>query len=253
MIPVKVRNLAIGEGRPKICVPIVAKTREAIVAEAERFCTLPVDLVEWRADWYEDVFDIHKTVETAECLRKALGELPLLFTFRTAAEGGEKAIEPQNYGALLKEVARCGAADLIDVELFTGDAIVSSIIETAHGCGVKVIGSNHDFQKTPPKEELIARMCKMRDLGADIPKIAVMPQTKADVLTLLAATLEMSEHHGGPIITMSMSGKGVISRLAGETFGAAVTFGSAGQASAPGQIGVDDLEKILEIIHCSQA
>ena len=31
------------------------------------------------------------------------------------------------------------------------------------------------LRKTPSKEELIARMRKMQELGADIPKIAVMP------------------------------------------------------------------------------
>ena len=64
-----------------------------------------------------------------------------------------------------------------------------------------------------------------------------MPQLKRDVLTLLEATLEMSEKYAkGPIITMSMAGMGVISRMAGETFGSAVTYGAAGKRSAPGQV-----------------
>lgn len=79
----------------------------------------------------------------------------------------------------------------MDVEAFTGDEIVRKIIEKAHEHGVKVVASNHDFFKTPSKEEIISRLIKMRDLGADIPKIAVMPQSKKDVLTLLSATEEM--------------------------------------------------------------
>ena len=66
----------------------------------------------------------------------------------------------------------------------------------------------------------------MQELGADIPKIAVMPQNKQDVLTLLAATEEMNRNHADrPIITMSMAGTGVVSRLCGEVFGSALTFG----------------------------
>ena len=62
----------------------------------------------------------------------------------------------------------------------------------------------------------------MQDYGADIPKMAVMPKSKQDVLTLLSATLEMSEQFADrPIITMSMAGTGVVSRLTGETFGSA--------------------------------
>ena len=60
----------------------------------------------------------------------------------------------------------------------------------------------------------------MQDMNADIPKIAVMPQNKKDVLTLLAATEEMTTTYADrPIITMSMAGTGVISRLCGEVFG----------------------------------
>ena len=96
------------------------------------------------------------------------------------------------------------------------------------------------------------RLCMMQDYGADIPKMAVMPRNKQDVLTLLSATLEMSEQFADrPIITMSMAGTGVVSRLTGETFGSALTFGAATKASAPGQINVNELERVLDIIHKS--
>ncbi|CGY42856.1 3-dehydroquinate dehydratase [Salmonella enterica subsp. enterica serovar Typhi] len=82
------------------------------------------------------------------------------------------------------------------------------------------------------------------------PKIAVMPQSKHDVLTLLTATLEMQQHYADrPVITMSMAKEGVISRLAGEVFGSAATFGAVKQASAPGQIAVNDLRSVLMILH----
>lgn len=250
MNPVIVRNIAIGEGRPKICVPIVASTKEAILQEAASFHQLPIDVAEWRADWFEHVFETEQVLETGRELRAVLGDIPLLFTFRTAKEGGEKTITPEAYASLNIAAAESGFADLIDVEIFTGDTIVKTIIDAAHKAGVKVIASNHDFHKTPEKEELIRRLCKMQESGADIPKIAVMPQSKQDVLTLLNATLEMSENYAqGPIITMSMSGTGVVSRLTGETFGSALTFGAAAKASAPGQIGVHQLADVLSIIH----
>ena len=140
------------------------------------------------------------------------------------------------------------------MEAFTGDDIVRDIIEAAHASGVKVVASNHDFDKTPEKEELVRRLCRMQELGADIPKIAVMPQNKKDVLTLLAATEEMaSEHADRPIITMSMAGTGLVSRLCGEVFGSALTFGAVGKASAPGQMNAADLNTVLNLIHNSIA
>lgn len=142
--------------------------------------------------------------------------------------------------------------DLVDVEAFTGDEIVKEIIEEVHKVNVKVVASNHDFDKTPAKEEIVSRLRNMQELGADIPKIAVMPNSKKDVLVLLAATEEMSsEYADRPIITMSMAGTGVISRLCGEVFGSALTFGAAKKASAPGQMEVNNLETVLQLLHKS--
>lgn len=252
MKTVKVRDVVIGEGRPKICVPIVGETKDEILAEAKSFTDIPADIAEWRADWFEHVFETAEVEAVLRELRETLGKMPILFTFRTANEGGEKAVEPERYVKLNKETAATGYVDLIDVEAFAGDEIVRDIIGEAHRCHVGVIASNHDFEKTPGKEEIVKRLCKMQELGADILKIAVMPRTRRDVLTLLAATEEMyTEHADRPIVTMSMAELGVVTRLCGEVFGSALTFGAAGKASAPGQAAVDDLDEILTFLHKS--
>lgn len=250
MNPVIIRGTAIGEGMPKICVPIVEKTRVEIIKAAEEIKTLPADLVEWRADWFEQVFEAEAVFDVLQELRRILGELPLLFTFRTKKEGGEKEIDEKYYRTLNQLVVESGLADLIDVEVFIGDDVVNDLVRTAHENDVKVIGSNHDFEKTPEKDEIIRRLCRMQEMEVDLPKIAVMPREKEDVLTLLAATEEMNRKYADrPIITMSMAGDGVISRLCGEVFGSALTFGAAGQVSAPGQIDVKALRQILTILH----
>lgn len=247
---VEVRGVKIGEGVPKICVPIVGKTKEEILAAARSFEDVALDVVEWRVDWFEGVFDFEKVEDVLKELRAVLGETPILMTFRTSKEGGEKSIEPEDYAKLNIKAAQTGYIDFIDVEIFTGDAIVTKIIDGAHAAGVKVIASNHDFHKTPEKSDIIYRLRKMQDMNADIPKIAVMPQNKKDVLTLLSATEEMTSLYADrPIITMSMAGTGVISRLCGEVFGSSMTFGAARKASAPGQMGVKELETVLGLLH----
>jgi 3-dehydroquinate dehydratase-1 len=247
---VNVRELIIGEGIPKICVPIVGRTKEELIEEIELLRDINLDIVEWRVDYYEDVENIEKVKELLVSLRKLLLDTPLLFTFRSAKEGGEKEVTTSYYAELNKEIAATGLVDLIDVELFTGDEIVKDIVDYSHTVRVKVVISNHDFFKTPAQEEIVARLRKMQELGADLPKIAVMPKNKKDVLTLLSATNEIYENYAeGPIITMSMAGTGVISRLSGEVFGSALTFGAAKKASAPGQIAVEDLRTILNILH----
>lgn len=252
MNTVRVRNIEIGAGIPKICVPIVGKTREEILRSAEEIRSTSADLVEWRADWYEDIFDFGKTEKTLSDLRDALGEIPLLFTFRTADEGGEKSIETETYVKLNQKAAESGLTDLVDVEMFRGGEAVRTVLGSAHTHGVKVIMSNHDFCGTPEQEEIILRLRKMQEMGADILKIAVMPGSREDVLTLLSATEKMTRLYAErPVITMSMAGSGVISRICGEVFGSAVTFGAVGKTSAPGQMDAEDLAVVLRLLHGS--
>ena len=238
MNTVTMKNVEFGAGVPKICVPICGKSKEDVLEQAKIILDTPADIIEWRMDWFEGVENTASVVEMAKELREVFKETPVLST--------------EYYVELNCAVAKSGYIDAVDVELYTGDKEVETIVTTAHENGVKVIMSNHDFFKTPSKEEIISRLCAMQEKGADIPKIAVMPQSKKDVLTLLSATNEMVEEHADrPIITMSMAATGVISRLAGEVFGSCLTFGAAKKASAPGQMGVNDLKTVLETLHKS--
>lgn len=250
MKSVVIRNVRIGEGIPKICVPVTGTKREEILREAETVRHSPADIAEWRADWYEDVFEGVRVEELLKEIREILGDMPLLFTFRTLKEGGKREAGLKKYMELNRIALLSGCVDLIDVELFAGDEAVTEMIGEAHRQNVRVIVSNHDFEKTPGKEELIRRLCKMQELKGDICKLAVMPENKKDVLTLLEATEEMvREHAERPVITMSMAADGVLSRLCGELTGSAVTFGQTGRASAPGQIEAGKLRAVLDILH----
>ena len=52
--------------------PIVGITKEDIINEAKTFDNIPVDVVEWRVDWFENVFDIEKVKDVLEDLRQVL-------------------------------------------------------------------------------------------------------------------------------------------------------------------------------------
>ena len=108
MNTVKIRDIEIGAGAPKIIVPIVGVTKEDIIEEAKTFDSIPVDVVEWRVDWFEGVFDFAKVEDVLKDLRAALGNIPLLMTFRTSKEGGEKAIEPEADAELNIKAAQTG-------------------------------------------------------------------------------------------------------------------------------------------------
>ncbi|MRN51413.1 type I 3-dehydroquinate dehydratase [Paenibacillus monticola] len=249
---ITVKDVIIGEGIPKICVSLVGTSLSELKQETEALQLLAPDLVEWRVDYYEQVDDIEAVKEALKLIRAIVPNLPLIFTFRSAKEGGEKHINTEYYIELNKAAAESGLADIIDVELFNEEAEVRGLITVAHVHSVFVILSNHDFNGTPSKDEIIARLCRAQELGGDLPKIAVMPKSAADVLTLLEATHIMKEKYADrPIITMSMAGAGVISRLAGEVFGSALTFGAAHKPSAPGQVAVTELRDVLSLLHRS--
>lgn len=246
---VTIRTATLGRGIPKICVPLVEADSKSLQREALALHGLPVDITEWRADRYEAILEPGCAGEILPVLRQALGELPLLFTFRTHKEGGNRDAPQSAYVSLLREAICSGMIDAVDIELFTGEDVVKELTELARSHQVKVILSNHDFHATPCREELLRRLSSMESLGADIAKIAVMPENPEDVLTLLSVTSEAGKYLSCPVITMSMKGTGLISRLSGEIFGSCLTFGSVKEASAPGQIYIEDLKNILETIH----
>ena len=249
MNTVHVRNVEIGAGKPKIAVSIMGTTQAAILSQAKALHTLPVDVAEWRMDWFDRVDDGAAVQQCLSALRTALGEMPLLATFRTDREGGQRYLSPESYAALNEYVIASGQADLLDVELFSGNEIVPRLIAAAHDANMAVVLSSHDFEKTPSKAEMVSRLCRMQELDADILKLAVMPRCRSDVLTLLQATEEMyTQHAHQPLVTMSMGRLGMVTRVCGETFGSAMTFGAAAKSSAPGQMGAEKLNQVLTLL-----
>lgn len=249
-VPVTVRGTVLGAGRPKVIVPLTGGTVPALLDQARDVVAAGPDLVEWRVDHLGPGDAAPADVVAAgRELRAALGGLPLLVTIRTAAEGGLAAVADANYVAVYRAVLEAGLADLVDVEVMRDEATVRTLVDLAHAAGALVVASNHDFDATPPREEIVRRLLHMADRGADVLKIAVMPHDPGDVLALLAATWEASGRTERPLITMAMAGTGVASRVAGGVFGSAATFGTVGAASAPGQVELGALRAALAVVH----
>lgn len=247
---IKVRNVEIGTGSPKICVPIVEKTQDDILEMGETLMAKKsVDIIEWRIDFFEDCFNMDKLIETAGLLRAVAPQKAVLATFRTKGEGGEREIEQSDYIKILEGMAESGYIDMVDVEVYFMDKADTEKLINRLKEKVVVVGSYHDFKKTPSYDEIYEKLTYMKEAGADIPKVACMPEKKADVFTLMKVTDDfVTKNENIPVITMSMGELGKISRAAGKSFGSAVTFGCLGKESAPGQINVDDLKAVLNII-----
>jgi 3-dehydroquinate dehydratase I len=253
MRPITIRDVVIGEGRVKAIVPITGTTADEAMAQARVIgASAQTDVVEFRIDFLDVALDAAKLAALGPKVASELKGKPLIVTFRTKAEGGNKAIADADYGALYETLLKAQFADLIDVEMFRSEAMVRRLVAAAHNVGAFIVMSSHDFASTPPAAELLARLRRQQELGADVLKLAVMPRDPADVLELLHATWEMASRYAErPMMTMSMGGTGVVSRLAGEIFGSSMCFGMIGRASAPGQVEVDRLTDVLDIVHRS--
>lgn len=181
-------------------------------------------------------------------LGERIGQIPLIFTVRTKREGGNFSSSQEAYVKLLEETAKNSEIDLMDVELFWEVPVMERLICKIQQVGKKVIASNHHFEGTPKQEVLEEILRKMEESPADMRKLAVMPRKEEEVLELLSATLQGSRTGEKPLITMSMGKMGAVSRICGELFGSCVTFGTAGQESAPGQMGIRELRSFLRAL-----
>ena len=248
MKPVIIKNIEIGKGLPKIAVPLVAANTQELAQALRVLKEIAFDIIEFRADFFQTALNADFIAEQLGIVRQAFPAKPLLFTFRRAQEGGNTPCSDDYYFELLEKIILSKQADIIDIELFAEEGGVKQTIALAHEYQTVALLCNHDFQATPSLADITGRLKTMAEWGADICKIAVMPQSPQDVLTLLQATYDVSQIIDRPIITMSMGKIGAVRRLAGSTFGSAVTFGAAGKTSAPGQIDANELRKILAIL-----
>lgn len=248
--PIQIKNLTLGTGIPKICVPLTAQSAGDLCAQAREAAAAAADLVEWRADFYEDLEKPQKTAEMLNSLSDILGQIPLLFTIRTKEEGGNRHITTKDYVNLNQLAANTGKTDLVDVEAFGCEEEKRTLIKSLQEAGVVVVASTHDFEKTDDKDNLLKRFKALDESGADILKMAVMPHEFEDVAALMQVTSLMAkEYTDKPLISMAMGNVGAISRISGENFGSCVTFGTIGAASAPGQFPIRELRMMMEALH----
>lgn len=248
METVNIRNMVLGDGVPKICIPVIAHTYEELERTLPAISLSRFDLVEFRADFY-----FEDDEEAFYAIRKAVGERPILYTIRTKEEGGEIEISDDEYAA--RSLAAAGMADIVDIQLSRLHAdgrnahLHSDLVDRLHAQGTRVLLSWHDFDRTPKKKEILEIMRKMHEEGCDISKAAVMPHSRMDVLELMSASVEMAEDPDRrPFITMAMGSLGKVTRAACAFTGSCITFGTAGAMSAPGQIDANTLGMVLGVL-----
>ena len=270
-------------GLPAVAVSLTGPSLAQARTQARSAIDAGADVLELRVDLLEEAGALAApapldaataAAQVLECLRGlreaidttdgAAAGSPVLLTCRTAAEGGRAQLDDTAYGSLLRSVLD-GLTDwaperrpaAIDVEVQRG--CLPQVCTQAHGLGVDVVASFHDFEAPPADEALEEVLARMAREGADLAKIAVWPTSADDVARLLGvcarATAGAGERSGlgVPVAAMSMGALGAVSRVA-PAFGSALTFAvvpdeqGQARASAPGQLPIQDVRRCLELL-----
>ena len=120
----RVRDVILGSGIPKICVPIIEKSEQDILAAAQKICEYNPDCIEWRLDGFEDIDSIDQVLNVLRQLREKIGNTVLLTTFRTKKEGGESDISVSDYKHLYQMLCKSTFVDMIDIEAFMEEGLL---------------------------------------------------------------------------------------------------------------------------------
>jgi len=222
-----------------ICAPIIESDIDSMVTLAN---SANSDIVELRLDYLDDKDNDFSNLNKIELINK-----PKIITCMPEWEGGLFSCDEQNRIEILLEALNfCSPSDYVSIELKTKKEFLDKIVIAAKDKKIKVIIAHHNFVETPRKEEILKILNSEILAGADIAKVAFMPEDYGDVLTVLSVLTDNKIKI--PVIAISMGEIGKISRVAGLLMGSYLTFASAakGKESAKGQMGVDEVREVLK-------
>ncbi len=195
----------------------------------------PFDIVELRLDLLGA--DTPDWMALCGAIEKA--GIPVLLTIRSAREGGKwRAPDAQRRRLYQKALPVVSA---VDVEIHS--TIFKSVCRAAHEKGRTVIGSFHDFKRTPSERVLNGVIRASSAHGADVVKIATYARCEEDVLGLASL---LRRHRNVPLSLLGMGPLGKSSRIELARAGSCLTYGFVDKPTAPGQYSCAELRARLD-------
>ncbi|MCK8624818.1 type I 3-dehydroquinate dehydratase [Apilactobacillus sp. M161] len=247
---IKIKQISIGTDLPKIAVPITGTDAETVLLQANQIKCLNPDLIEWRIDCLTTMPSLSDLLQILNELTTLVDPIPIICTFRTMQEGGQQPLSETQYLELLNGLAADDNVAILDVEINHNIVALQQVVHKLHAHQAIALSSFHSFETTPEQVFMQNTLKRMQRIDADIFKLAVMPNTKMDVIKLMEFTQIASIRYPNPIVTMSMGKLGQLSRIAGIVTNSAITFASMDKqsASAPGQMHIEQLKNIFKVI-----
>jgi len=215
-----------------IAVPLTERKFSERLREAKE---KGADLVELRVDQFERTDAEYVNERVSEVKETGLG---VILTIRSPEEGGR---EVPNRREIFEKVAPL--CEYADIELSSRDMIIPVRNAVTRGGG-KLIVSFHNFELTPPNWILREVLREGHRYGG-IPKISVKANSYEDVARLMCVGNQ--EKYEKIIIAMGDFGR--VSRVAGYIFGSVITYASLGESLAPGQLPLEEMVKLRELLY----
>lgn len=208
----------------KICIPIMAATFDESIREANNIKGRNFDMVEWRVDCIDDSLKKDRFINAWNEIREAVGK-PIIITMRTRKHGGMREMSASEYNKVIRRIINTIKPQYIDIELTScgSDAYVHMLTQMAKKRDIKVIISYHDMSFTEKAREIQMLLCRMKYIGADIPKAAFTANCEKDVEELIKGA-KAANSQIGDLIAISMGELGRRTRTDGDVFGSVVNY-----------------------------
>ena len=243
----------------KICVAIPIKSGDIDINKQiiESALNNNPDLIEFRFDYIEEIALI-----THSFLKGILSlippNIPKIFTFRRNQEGGQYNLSKHERLEVLKHLIEA-KPEYLDIEINSELNCLKNLIELAYINKVKLVFSCHNFEKSITYDETTKlltnfnnKLKNILDLDSDkisgsIFKIILTAQVFDDNITVLNICKKLSLQDK-EFVCFAMGEMGVLSRILCVKFGSSWTYGSLEERTAPGQIKIEKIREIHQML-----
>lgn len=228
-------------GKPLICLCLTAKTLAEDLELVEKYRKY-IDLAELRVDFLNE----DERLSVREFPSKA--KIPCILTIRRAVDGGEytegEASRTTLFARALAFADKDSSKNFTYVD-FEDDFHVASLQDAALAYGTKIIRSFHDMKN--PVANIADKIRSMTHSRFEIPKIAFMPHSLADITALYR---EMQEFSKTEQIIAAMGPLGLPTRILASSFNSYLSFTSPAELLGNLlEIGHTDPKTLCDIYH----
>lgn len=222
----------------KLVVSIMPRTLEE-AQQLDRSRYDGADVIEWRADF----LDKNEILTVAPAVFEKFAGREILFTLRTRGEGGQIDLTSEEYLAIIQDIQSIYHPDYIDFEFYSHREVFEQMLEFSN-----LVLSYHNFQETP--DNMMEILSELTSLSPKLVKVSVMAHNEQEVLDLMNYTRGFKTlNPEQDYVTISMGKVGKISRLTADLTGSSWSYASVGEESAPGQIPLENMRRIRELLN----